>query len=56
MRRTVNNKRQAGFSTLEMLIVIAMSVVITAIAVPSYLNTSAYFLNKLNHHELGHQS
>jgi Tfp pilus assembly protein FimT len=42
MRNTVKNKRQAGFSTLEMLMVIAMSVIITAIAVPSYLNTTAY--------------
>ena len=38
----MKNKRQAGFSTLEMLIVIAMSVIITAIAIPSYLNTAAY--------------
>jgi Tfp pilus assembly protein FimT len=43
MRKTVNNKRQAGFSTLELLVVIAMSVIITAIAVPSYLNTASYF-------------
>jgi type II secretory pathway pseudopilin PulG len=42
MRKTVKNKRQAGFSMLEMLIVVGMSVIITAIAVPSYLNTAAY--------------
>jgi Tfp pilus assembly protein FimT len=42
MKKIANNKRQAGFSTLELLIVIAMSVIITAIAVPSYLNTAAY--------------
>jgi Tfp pilus assembly protein FimT len=42
MRTTVKNKRQTGFSTLEMLIVIAMSVIITAIAVPRYVSTSAY--------------
>jgi Tfp pilus assembly major pilin PilA len=41
MRKTVKNKRQAGFSTLEMLIVVAMSVTITAIAVPQYLRTTA---------------
>jgi type II secretory pathway pseudopilin PulG len=38
----VKNKRQAGFSTLELLIVIAMSIVITAIAIPQYVRTSAY--------------
>jgi len=42
MKKIANNKRQAGFSTLELLVVIAMSVVITAIAIPSYLNTAAY--------------
>src|SRR6266478_6535195 len=42
MRKTVKNKRQAGFSTLEMLIVIAMSIIITAIAIPQYVRTSAY--------------
>src|SRR5260370_25218089 len=36
-------KSQAGFSTLEMLVVVAMSVVITAIAVPSFLSTSQFF-------------
>jgi Tfp pilus assembly protein FimT len=34
-------KRQAGFSTLELMVVIAMSLIITAIAIPSYLNVSA---------------
>jgi Tfp pilus assembly protein FimT len=42
MKKIANNKLQAGFSTLELLVVVAMSVVITAIAVPSYLNTAAY--------------
>jgi type II secretory pathway pseudopilin PulG len=42
MRKTVKNKRQAGFSTLEMLIVIAMSVIITAIAIPQYVRTAAF--------------
>jgi type II secretory pathway pseudopilin PulG len=42
MRETVKNKRQAGFSTLELLIVIAMSAIITAIAVPEYVKTAAY--------------
>jgi type II secretory pathway pseudopilin PulG len=41
MKKTVKNK-QSGFSTLEMLIVVAMSVIITAIAVPSYFSTAAY--------------
>ncbi len=38
----MKNKRQAGFSTLEMLIVVAMSITITAIAVPQYVRTTAY--------------
>jgi Tfp pilus assembly protein FimT len=42
MKRTAQHKRQAGFSTLELLVVVAMSVIITAIAIPSYLNTAAY--------------
>lgn len=42
MRITVKNRREAGFTTLEMLVVIAMSVIITAIAVPTYVNTTAY--------------
>jgi Tfp pilus assembly protein FimT len=42
MRKTVKNKRQAGFSTLEMLIVVAMSITITAMAVPQYVRTTAY--------------
>jgi Tfp pilus assembly protein FimT len=40
MNRTAQQKRQAGFSTLEMLIVVAMSVILTAIAVPSYNSIS----------------
>ncbi len=42
MRKTVRNKRQAGFSTLELLVVITMSAIITAIAVPQYVKTAAY--------------
>ena len=42
MRNTVKNKRQAGFSILELLVVITMSVIITAIAVPGYIRTAAY--------------
>src|ERR1700732_4213941 len=42
MKRTAQHKRQDGFTTLEMLIVVAMSIIITAMAVPSYLNTAAY--------------
>jgi type II secretory pathway pseudopilin PulG len=42
MRKTVRNKRQAGFSTLELLVVITMSAIITAIAVPAYVKTAAY--------------
>ncbi len=42
MRKTVRNKRQAGFSTLELLVAITMSVIITAIAVPGYMTTAAY--------------
>jgi prepilin-type N-terminal cleavage/methylation domain-containing protein len=38
----MNNKRQAGFSILELLVVVAMSLIITAIAVPSYRSTVAY--------------
>src|SRR5258708_13854768 len=44
MKKIANNKRQAGFSTFELLVVVAVSVVVTAIAVPSYLNTAAYLL------------
>jgi type II secretory pathway pseudopilin PulG len=36
------NQRQAGFSTLEMIVVIFMSLVITAIAIPEYISTSQY--------------
>ena len=42
MKKMAKNRRQAGFSTLEMLVVVAISVIITVIAVPSYLNTTAY--------------
>jgi Tfp pilus assembly protein FimT len=39
MKRTAQ-KLQAGFSTLEMLIVVAMSVILTAIAIPSFNSIS----------------
>ena len=42
MKKMAKNRKQAGFSTLEMLVVIAISVIITVIAVPTYLNTTAY--------------
>lgn len=42
MKKMAKNGKQAGFSTLEMLVVIAISVIITVIAVPTYLNTTAY--------------
>jgi Tfp pilus assembly protein FimT len=35
------NRRQAGFSTLELLVVIGMSIVITAMAVPRYVAVTA---------------
>jgi len=38
MKKT-SKERQAGFSTLELLVVVAMSLIISAIAVPSYRNT-----------------
>jgi Tfp pilus assembly protein FimT len=38
----MNTKDGKGFTTLEMLVVLAMSVVITAIAVPGYLNVARY--------------
>jgi Tfp pilus assembly protein FimT len=40
MKRTAQNKRHAGFSTLEMLIVVGLSVILTAIAVPSFNSIS----------------
>jgi len=42
MRKTVKNKRQSGLLYVEMLIVIAMSIIITAIAIPQYVGTAAY--------------
>jgi type II secretory pathway pseudopilin PulG len=42
MRKTVKNRRQAGYTTLEMLVVVGMSIIITAIAVPTYVRTTAY--------------
>ena len=41
-RKTTIHRRQAGFSTLELLVVVAISLIITAMAVPSYRNTVAY--------------
>jgi type II secretory pathway pseudopilin PulG len=42
VRKTVSNKRQAGFSILELLVVVTMSVIITTIAVPGYIKANAY--------------
>jgi type II secretory pathway pseudopilin PulG len=42
MKKTGKNKRQAGFSILELLIVIGMSITITAIAIPRYFTITAY--------------
>jgi prepilin-type N-terminal cleavage/methylation domain-containing protein len=42
VRKTLRNKRQAGFSILELLVVVTISVVITVIAVPGYIKASAY--------------
>lgn len=42
MNTKIRNNRQAGFSTLEMLIVVGISVIITAIAIPSYISTTTY--------------
>jgi prepilin-type N-terminal cleavage/methylation domain-containing protein len=39
--KKIGKSKQAGFSLLEMLVVIGMSVIITAMAVPSYLNVAA---------------
>jgi type II secretory pathway pseudopilin PulG len=36
------NKKQTGFSTLELLVVLAMSIIITAMAAPGYIRTVAY--------------
>ncbi len=41
MKKT-SKERQAGFSTLELLVVVAISLIISAIAVPSYRNTVDY--------------
>jgi Tfp pilus assembly protein FimT len=38
----VNKRRQVGFSTLELLVVITISIVITTIAIPGYIKISAY--------------
>ena len=42
MKTMAKKKRQTGYSTLEMLVVVAMSLVITAIAVPGYVKVTAY--------------
>jgi prepilin-type N-terminal cleavage/methylation domain-containing protein len=42
MRKTLKNNSQRGFTILELLVVVAMSIVITTIAVPTYLSTAAY--------------
>lgn len=36
------NQRQAGFTTLEMIIVVFISIIITAMAIPQYISTSQY--------------
>jgi prepilin-type N-terminal cleavage/methylation domain-containing protein len=41
MRKLVKNKQQAGFSILELLVVVTMSVIIATIAVPTYLSVAA---------------
>jgi Tfp pilus assembly protein FimT len=41
MRKIVKNKQQAGFSILELLVVVTMSVIIGTIAVPAYLSVAA---------------
>jgi Tfp pilus assembly protein FimT len=42
MNTKIRNNRQAGFSTLEMLIVVAITVIVMAIAIPGYISTTAY--------------
>jgi prepilin-type N-terminal cleavage/methylation domain-containing protein len=41
MRKIVKNKQQAGFSILELLVVVTMSVIVATIAVPAYLSVAA---------------
>ena len=40
--KEVPNQAQRGFSTLEMTIVMLMSLIVAAIAVPSYLRVASY--------------
>ena len=42
MKTPINKKDQKGFSTLEMLIVVAVSIIISAIAIPEYLAATRY--------------
>ena len=42
MKRNIRSKSQAGFSLTEMMVVVAMSIIITAIAIPGYMSTSQY--------------
>jgi prepilin-type N-terminal cleavage/methylation domain-containing protein len=42
MKRNTRACKESGFSLLEMTIVVALSVIITVIAVPTYLSTSQY--------------
>ena len=41
MKNTKENKRQAGFSALELLIVIGMTLIVAAMAVPRFLNIAS---------------
>jgi type II secretory pathway pseudopilin PulG len=41
-RKAASHTPQAGFSALEMVLVVAMSVIITAIAIPGYMSTTRY--------------
>jgi len=38
MTKMAKSKRQCGFSTLELMVVIAMTLIVSAVAVPTYLN------------------
>jgi Tfp pilus assembly protein FimT len=42
MTSKTNRKPQAGFSTLEMMVVVFVSIIITCIAVPQYVRTSQF--------------
>jgi Tfp pilus assembly protein FimT len=42
MTKTANHTRQAGYSTVELLVVMAMSLIIAAVAVPTYNKVTTY--------------